>query len=952
MKRLASALAGTLAAVALLAAPAQADFGLSGFEVEMLDRDGSPATQAGSHPFTVRTSFALNRIEEGGLPRADGKIRDLILEQIAGLTGDTTAVPPCTSAEFLFDGSGSGGCPIETVVGIQSTSVANVDFDEDPAPVFNLSPPPGVAVRLGWKVRDIPVAVDITIKQAQPYNAIAATRGINQTLSVFSGIVELWGVPGDPAHDVVRGHGCAGSADVIDHKRFERNEGAKKCTTKSEPDPLLTLPRSCQGPAVTRYEARSWQEPGRWASGSHVGPAFEGCGKLEFLPEISSRASTDSAGTSSGLSFELDFEDEVDHLGEGLTEPGGIAQSDMKKIAVTLPPGVTANPSLAEGLGVCTPADLGRETLAAEPGDGCPNSSKIGTVSVVSPLVEEAIGGSVFLAQQDDPGTAAAGAENPFDSLIALYVVFKDKKLGILVKLAGKVEPDPRTGQLVTTFGEPGQEIAQIPFTRLNFSFREGQRAPLITPSACGTYETRAEIVPWARPDEVVIKTASFKITRGVGGGPCPSGGVPPFDPGFEAGSLNNKAGAFSPFVMRLTRSDGQQDMTKFSAALPPGLTGKLAGVGECSAGSIAAAKAKTGRAELASPSCPAASRIGSTLAGAGVGSALTFVPGSLYLAGPYKGAPLSVVAITPAVAGPFDVGTVVVRVALKVNPKTAEVQVDGAASDPIPHILRGIPLSLRDLRVFADRPQFTLNPTSCAELSTRATLFGGYLDLFSPDDDRPVSLRARYQAGDCAALAYAPRLGLRLKGGTKRGAHPALRAVFRPRAGHANTKQLTLRFPRSAFLEQAHIRTICTRVQFAADACPKGAIYGQATAFTPLLSQPLTGPVYLRSSNNDLPDLVFDLHGRVDFEAVARVDSVRGGIRVIAEGIPDAPIEKVVVRMQGGKKSLIVNSRDICQGKNRAEGRLFAHSGKRSSIKPKLRGQCQREKGKRSPRG
>jgi hypothetical protein len=946
MRRFASIFAASLLAVALIAPVAQADFGLSDFEVEILKKDGTPATQAGSHPFTMRTYVAFNRIEDGVEPHVDGKIRDIVFEQVAGLTGDTDAVQRCTSAEFLFD-----ECPVETVVGLQSASIANVKEDEPPAPVFNLTPPPGVALRLGWKARDIPIAVDLGIKQSPHYNALASVRGINQTLSVFSTVVELWGEPGDPAHDVVRGHGCTGvggNAKVIEHKRFERDESAEGCDSNSEHVPFLTLPRSCQGPAVTRFEARSWQEPDKWITGSHTGPAFEGCGQLEFLPEIASRASTDSAGTSSGLEFELDFEDEVDHLGEGLIKPGAVAQSDMKKITVTLPPGVTANPSLAEGLGVCTPADLANETLAAEAGAGCPNASKVGTVSVESPLVAEPIAGSVFLAQQDDPTTLAKGAENPFDSLLALYVVIKDKQLGILVKQAGKIEPDPRTGQLVTTFGEPGQEIAQVSFTRLKFRFREGQRAPLITPSTCGTHETKAEIVPWARPSEVITKTASFQITRGVGGGPCPSGGVPPFNPGFEAGSLNNKAGAHSTFLMRLTRQDGQQDMTKFSATLPPGVTGKLAGVSECSNAQIANAKGKTGRAELSSPSCPGSSLIGHTLAGAGVGSALTFVPGSLYLAGPHKGAPLSVVAITPAVAGPFDVGTVVVRVALRVNPRTAEVEVDGDASDPIPHILKGIPLSLRDLRVSSDRPQFTLNPTSCAELGTGATLYGSFLDLFSPDDDVPIALRSRYQAADCAALPYRPRLDLRLKGGTKRGQFPAFRAVFRPRPDNANSRRLAFKFPRSAFLEQGHMRTICTRVQFAADACPKGSVYGNAVAFTPLLSEPLRGPVYLRSSDHELPDLVFDLHGRVDFEGVARVDSVRGAIRVIVEGIPDAPIEKVVVRMQGGQKGLIVNSRDICKGENRARIRLFAHNGRREEIAPRLRARCGRKGGKR----
>ncbi|HEU4904608.1 MAG TPA: hypothetical protein VFT19_00625 [Solirubrobacterales bacterium] len=320
-------------------------------------------------------------------------------------------------------------------------------------------------------------------------------------------------------------------------------------------------------------------------------------------------------------------------------------------------------------------------------------------------------------------------------------------------------------------------------------------------------------------------------------------------------------------------------------------------------------------------------------------------MPGTIYLAGPYNGAPLSVVALTPAVAGPFDAGTVVVRIALDLNPRTGEVIADGAASDPIPHILKGIPLKVREIRVSVDRPGFTLNPTSCDEESTRATLFGSNLDLFSAEDDVPVALQSRYQAANCSRLGFKPRLGLRLKGGTRRGGHPALRAVLRPRPGDANLEGTVVRLPRSAFLDQAHIRTICTRVQFAADACPKGAIYGYVRAFTPLLDEPLQGPAYLRSSNNKLPDLVFDLHGIVDIEASARIDSIRGGIRATFTKVPDAPISRVLVNMRGGKRGLIVNSRNLCKGKSRVNARLTAHNGKRRALRPLLRPQCKKKR-------
>ncbi len=551
--------------------------------------------------------------------------------------------------------------------------------------------------------------------------------------------------------------------------------------------------------------------------------------------------------------------------------------------------------------------------------------------------------GNVFIAQPDDPATSAHGAENPFDSLIAFYIVLKNKDLGVLVKVPAKVEPDPRTGQLVTTV----DDAPQFPFGAFHFHFREGQRPPLITPPGCGTYATVARLTPWARPGEVVVREASFQIDHGPGGGPCPSGG-PSFHPGFEAGTENNQAGSYSPFLMRITRSDGEADLSKLSSILPPGVVGRIAGVARCPEAAISLAGSKSGRAEREHPSCPEASEIGRTVAGAGVGSALTYVPGSLYLAGPYHGDPLSVVSVTPALAGPFDAGTVVVRFALTLNPISAEVEVDGSASDPIPHILKGIPLNVRDLRVYADRPDFTLNATSCEPSAVRATLWSAG-SIFNPAGEAPVGLDSRYQAAGCQALAFKPRLALRLRGGTRRGAFPALHAVYVPRSGEANLSRLALAFPRSEFVEQGHFRTICTRVQFAAGPghgarCPAGSVYGHVKAFTPLLDEPLQGPVYLRSSDHNLPDAVFALHGppsaEIDLEVSVRIDSVKGRLRATVQNVPDAPVTRTVVDMQGGQKGLFVNSRNLCfkPGANRARANLLAQNGRRDQLRPLLR--------------
>jgi len=368
---------------------------------------------------------------------------------------------------------------------------------------------------------------------------------------------------------------------------------------------------------------------------------------------------------------------------------------------------------------------------------------------------------------------------------------------------------------------------------------------------------------------------------------------------------------------------------------------GKLAGVGKCPEAAIATAKAKTGKAELSNPSCPSGSQIGRILAGAGVGSVLTYVGGKIYLAGPYKGAPLSVVVITPAVAGPFDVGTVVVREGLDLDPETAEVQVDGAASDPIPHILAGIPLKLRDLRVYVDRDKFILNPTSCDPSATKAVLFGSFLDVFSPADDIAVNLSDRFQAANCRNLGFGPKLKLSLKGGTRLGDFPGLRATLKARPADANIGAVQVTLPRSAFLEQAHLNNICTRVQFRAENCPKGSIYGHARAITPLLEDPIEGPVLLRSSNHKLPDLVIALKGLVDVNVVSRIDSHKGALRSSFESVPDAPIDKFVLTMKGGKKGLIVNSRNLCAARSRAKVTFSGQNGKVSKLRPVLKARC-----------
>ena len=921
--------------------PAKTPFGLERFSAQSEEEGGSPTAQAGRHPFQVTTTVQFNAgpmkpavIRRDSSVEQPAQPRNLRFTLPAGLVGNASTQPVCSLADF-FGGTIRNDCGDATAIGVASATVVehqNVGFTRFAIPVFNLPPTEGEPARFGLTVAGTAILIDTAVDPDNDYRIIAGVKNASQVAQVLSSTVSIWGTPGDPRHDSSRGWNCVYTIS---------NLGPCQRPAGLEEEALLRQPVSCVSPLDFRAEIEPWNVPlGSFIEDSFSGGLQSGCNQIQFKPQIAASPTTKSAGSSSGFDVQIELPN------EGLGDGNDIAEGQAKKVEVTLPEGMTVNPSQGEGLAGCTPAEYGRETAGSASGEGCPEASKVGEVQISTPLLDEEARGSVYVASPHD---------NPFDSLLALYVVAKIPARGILVKQAGKVTADPRTGRLVTTF----DNLPQVPFDTLKLHFRDGGRAPLVTPPACGSYEMVARFTPWSASDpdnpapaEVVTRSSRFAVERGVDGGPCPGAGAPPFRPEMLAGTVNNAAGRYSPFNLRLTRKDGEQEFTRFSLKLPPGLVGKLAGIPFCSDAAIAAAKARTGvhggQEELDSPSCPTASQIGRTLVGAGVGSLLTYVPGKVYMAGPYQGAALSIVAITAAKVGPFDLGTVVIHQALKVNPDTAEVSVDAAGSDPIPHIIQGIPVHARDIRAYIDRPDFILNPTSCERASAASTVSGSGLDFGSPSDDQSVTVSSPFQAADCAGLGFKPRVALSLSGGTKRGDTPRLKAVVRPRQGDANIGAAEVTLPHSVFLEQAHIRTVCTRVQFAAGAgngagCPKASVYGRARAISPLLDEPLVGPVYLRSSSHPLPDLVVALHSRkVDINLAGRISSGKGGrIRNSFEALPDAPLSRFTLEMQGGRKGLLTNSVNLCNRKSRAVADLTGQNGKQLELRPLVKAQC-----------
>ena len=914
MKRPLAILAALVALGALAPSSASADFGLKGLGFELEQQGGAPLEEAGVHPFAVTTELEVNTEVDPDLGLVpEGAVKDLAIHFPPGLVGNPDAVEPCSNDDFSTLVEGGNVCPDKAVIGKVELSVGFEEEEFYKVPLYNLEPPPGTPANVGFVVLGVPVTIDVGVNPDPPHNLISTGTNVSQAIRFYGVEVSVWGNPGSPLHDKERGRCIATPED-------------DSCSVDIPEIPFLTAPRSCSGPMQILFEADSWQDPGAFLQYPvQTSAGLTGCESLPFEPKVSAEPTTGSATSASGLRFDLDVED------EGLTSfDKGPAASDIKKAEVFLPEGFTLNPSAANGLESCSEEQLAKETAFSEPGDGCPQASKVGEVEVETPLLEGTIlNGEVFVATQD---------ENPFGSMVALYMVIRDAKLGIIIKQPGRVELDAVSGQVKTTFGEAGFEIPQFPFSHLRFRFHEGSRAPLVTPPTCGSYQVKATFTPWADPSPPYTTTSPVQITSGPGGTPCPSGS--PFDPSFLAGSIDSTAGAHSPFYMRLARSDADQPLTRFSAVLPPGVTGKIAGLGRCSDAAIAAAAQNSGRMEAALPSCPADSKVGTLQGGAGVGSELTWVPGSVYLAGPFAGDSLSVVAITPAVAGPFDAGTVVVREGLTVDPETAEVMIDDSASDPIPQILKGIPLRLRDLRINTDRPNFTLNPTSCEEEQARAGISG----LGSS-----VTRTSGYQASGCRALKFKPKLKISLKGGTRRTEHPELRSVLRPRAGDANIARVGVTLPPTLFIDNAHIANPCTRVQFNAGNCPKSSVLGRARAFTPILDKPLEGPVYFRSNGGEreLPDVVADLHGLFHIVAVGWVDSVKGRTRTRFVNVPDAPVSKIVLNLKGGKEGLLQNSANLCVKKRYVDIKLGAHNGRRLETRPVVGTSCKKKRGR-----
>ena len=869
--------------------------------VEVLNMTPS-TTQAGGHP-DIKTVFVVGNRGTQHIPAPSCNCEDaknVAIHAPQGVIADPHAYPQCTLAEF-----GSFECPIDSQVGSAYLGVSESvpgDGGLGLMPVYNLEPAPEQAGLLGFNVPylNFPVFVVVHPRTASDYGLDLTAQGLSHALPLRYLEMTLWGVPAASGHDGER-LGPAGCDDT--GTGVTRPPCIVPNPSNVPPAPFIENPTQCNGPLSASIDVLAYDLGTSSLETSY--PESTGCDQLSFNPSLTAEPTTQQADSASGL--------EVDLRVPQLQSPTTPSPSEISATTVTLPEGFSINPNAADGKTSCSDAEA---RIGTEEEGQCPEFAKVGTLSIDSSALPGPLPGYIYIGQP-----------RPGDPYRLILVA---DGYGIHVKLTGSVLSDPNTGQLTVSF----QELPETPFQEFNMHFFGSERGLLATPTQCGTYPVTSTFTPWDTALPAQTSTQYFSLNSGPDGEPCPSSSRP-FTPQLVASTAANTAGAHSPFALKLTRPDGDQNLNTLTITTPPGLLATLKGIPYCSDTGLetAANAGYSGSQEIADPSCPAASQIGEAVAGAGAGTHPVYLSGKVYLAGPYKGAPLSLAVITPAVSGPYDLGNVVVRAALRVNPETAQIT---AVSDPFPQILGGIPLRLRSILINLNRSNFTINPTNCDPLHVNGQITG--------NQGASVSTTELFQAANCETLPFAARLSTEMSGSTKHTGNPALRATLTLRGGGSDIASTSVTLPKSELIDNTHIKNPCTRVQFSANDCPGASVVGFAKAETPLLEKPLEGPVYLRSApenKSGLPDLVAALKGQIAIDLDGKIQTVGGRIRTTFGTVPDAPVDRFTLSLDGGKRGLLENSESLCRGPLYASARLVGQNGKTASQTLLLQTPC-----------
>jgi hypothetical protein len=909
-----------------LTSPARASFGLqtSGPEAfsVVVSNSADPVhpenanpndldTQAGSHPFDMTTSF---RLHKNPLEELTGEYRakDVSVNLPAGFSGSIVSVPQCSMFALANE---KIGCPTSSQVGVVRVYLGGHTGSGELAPVYNMMPSDGGTAELAFPVAIVTQPVIVKVRTDGDYGIVAQTRGITE-YEPFEGLtLTLWGVPADPRHDAERFTPLEGTASIAN--LGGRHPGGPNDEPLSDSTPLsayLTNPTECSGQLEAKIYADSWVSPARfnpddgrpdlsdpnWITASTpMYPAgVTGCGKMRFNPSLSVIPDTTQADSPSGYSIGL-------HVPQS-TDPNDLATSALENAVATLPQGLAISPGAADGLQACT-GELGQEPggpaneiglTSLEPtvkfSDAqptCPPASQVGLVELKTPLLPDVLYGQAYLSSYHS------------DNNYAVFIVIRGD--GLLVKLRSTVIANSVTGQLTATFANN----PELPFSDFILHFYGGPRAVFVNPAQCGPATTTIDLTPWATgPGGLGDATPSstFDVSFDGNGAACPS--PQPFSPLFTAGTTSIQAGGFSPFTATFSREDSNQKVNHVQVVTPPGLLGTLANVPLCP------------EPQASQGTCSAASQIGHVIVGAGSGAAPLYLPVSgqppnpVYVTGPYRGAPFGLTFVVPAVAGPYNLGNVVVRAAINVNPTTAALAV---TSDPLPTIIDGIPVQVKSVNVVIDRPEFIFNPTNCNPMTV-----GGWVTSLQ---GATASLSSHFQVTGCGDLGFKPEFKVSASGRNSRarGASLDARVSFPATAlgRQANFAKVKVDLPKQLPSRLTTLQKACPAATFQANpaSCPSGSVIGVVKAITPALPVQLSGPVYFVSHGGEqFPSLVVVLQGdgvRVDLTATTFI-SKAGITSSTISAIPDVPVRSFELFLPQGPNSALASNGNLCNSK------------------------------------
>jgi hypothetical protein len=850
-----------------------APFGVASFHQWSTNVDGTPATQAGSHPYETTTSFMLNNQPEDiqspfGGRTTGGILRDLHVELPPGFVGNPIAIPKCSRQDFdvRLDGSLNPSCPSDTQIGVAQVYLEPNYFAQ--VPLYNLVPPGGVPAQFGVAFAKLVAFIDADVRPGPGgvYNVVVDTRDIN-TKGVLGASVVLWGDPAESSHNKLR----------LPRSQSESHNG-NDVPSDVAPRPFLSLPSSCGVPQSLVVSAVSWRDPltvpflGAASTDEQGAPVMmAGCSKLDFSPSVGVQPGTTVAESPAGLSVKLKVSQ--NEAQDGLTE------ADLRNVNVTFPAGMTVSPSAANGLQACSEEQIGVSgsgptLLFNESPAVCPAASKIGSVEVTTPLLEHPLTGAMYLAQQNN---------NPFGSLVALYLVAEGS--GVLVKRAGEVHLDQQTGQITVTF----LDNPQVPLSEIKVKTFQNARSSVMTPSGCGTYTTTTILTAWNGSVATPSPLEPFSIN-----GNCAQG----FKPAFTAETTNNQAGSLSPFTVTFSRQDGEQRIADASVQTPPGLLGSLRGVQQCP------------EPQASNATCGAESQIGHATVAVGPGPEPFYAPANVFLTGPYGGAPFGLSIVARAVAGPFDLGTVVVRARVSIDPVTAQITVtpDSGGLFAIPTILKGIPLDLRLTNITIERPggtPFLFNPTSCSPLNVNGTMISTSGTI--------VGVSSPFQATGCAKLPFKPVFSASTQGKTSKANGASLTVKITKKSGEANLHKADVQLPIALPARLTTLQKACTEKQFNVNpaGCPAASVIGVAKLNTPVLNVQAMGPAFLVSHGGAaFPDVEFVLQGEGVTVVVDGATNIKKGITYSRfETAPDAPFSSFETRFPEGPYSVLATN-------------------------------------------